>query len=291
MARAKRSQPKSKWTLLAVGQDGRTVVVEHFKSILWLLSISLVIVTAVALLLFYHARTVRSQHRKLTGQLAEARQQTVDLRNEVDVLMVRLARKKNDLAQMETPAMPQTETSAPAVAESPPPVPSEPADAPADVPDAPSPLDPPVPSTAEEPTPAQALADTPELPPAPEPAPVEPSVSVENFKALRDLEKSRIGIRFQIQNNAPEKGGIEGRMFVILKDDLQSPTGWICFPEVPLQDGQPALIRRGRYFSIVRFNNIRFKAKFVPEAARYQAATVLVYSEQGTLLLENDYSL
>ncbi|MCP3922359.1 MAG: hypothetical protein GY714_07230 [Desulfobacterales bacterium] len=92
-------------------------------------------------------------------------------------------------------------------------------------------------------------------------------------------------IRFRLTNQTNNEKAVNGYVFMILK----KVDGTIdrVIPQVSLINEKPSEYRKGQYFSINRFKTVRFNfnRKTPPDA--YKECSVLAYSLEGKLLLEN----
>jgi hypothetical protein len=119
------------------------------------------------------------------------------------------------------------------------------------------------------------------------------TVLVEDFSIVDDPEGNLKEVRFKLINTNKYEGPVSGRTFVVLrrKNQIASQGKWLIFPEAELVSGKPLTIKKGRYFSIFRFNIVKFKLKEVAEKDLFNSATVFVYSENQQLLLEKEFLL
>ena len=140
---------------------------------------------------------------------------------------------------------------------------------------------------------------------APEPETIEPAqspavldavrppvipVAVESLAFSHDIETRELAVRFKLINNGPESDPVSGRTFVVIEpEDPDAP--FITIPRVSLENGRPARIASGRYFSIARFNIVTFKAKDSGKPHRFRGATVFVFALSGELLLKRHFPI
>jgi len=98
-----------------------------------------------------------------------------------------------------------------------------------------------------------------------------------------------LNVQFRLKNVNVEAGAVSGRTFVVLENDQYGAADTLTFPRVMLVDGKPGQIGRGRYFSISRFNIVKFKNAYDAAPRPFNRATVFVYSGAGDLLLEKRF--
>jgi hypothetical protein len=126
--------------------------------------------------------------------------------------------------------------------------------------------------------PPQPAADAVEPPPA--------VVAIDAFQIVKRPDAGQISVRFKIKKIDAGGTPVKGYMFVLVGSAQSPPDQWLVFPDSPLDGKRPANHKKGRYFSIARFNTIRFSPRSVDRTEGLNEATVLVYDEDGELLLE-----
>ena len=73
----------------------------------------------------------------------------------------------------------------------------------------------------------------------------------------------------------------------MLKNSKIDKNKWFIFPQVAILSGKPAQLKKGRFFSISRYNIIQFMQKVPAENIEsFNEAIVFVYASNGDLLLE-----
>jgi outer membrane biosynthesis protein TonB len=112
------------------------------------------------------------------------------------------------------------------------------------------------------------------------------SLLVENFQVWPKAEDYSVRFQFDLTNTAPMGRKVNGYAFVVFKPEKGSQEPFRASPWTPLEDGKPTIYKRGQYFSITRFKLVRGRVPQIQDVGRFKTATVYVYSETGSLLLE-----
>lgn len=272
-----RSAPKAnrrrRWTVLLVSDDGEMVNWRWFKG--WMVCYLLVLAAALiaAGVLWQHYRRPLDANRRLTREVAALKAQVDTLKSEKDLLMARVVVSES-LAPPEETAAPED-----AAAETPPD--ADGVDAAAGAPSESA-------SIAAAPEPA-ADSKT-ETPPAPEPE-AAPVIDVKDLKVSHDTGQQMLYAQFMVKKRDDGPDTVKGRTFVVLKSDTAGGRRLLPMPAVPLEDGRPVRVRSGRFFSISRFNIVKFKTAFKGSDDVFSEAAVLVYALDGTLLLEKSFDI
>ena len=116
-----------------------------------------------------------------------------------------------------------------------------------------------------------------------------PGASIKDFVVLFEPDSNILKVQFKIIKISPNPQPVSGHAFVILKDDEVDEDRWLIFPQVTLSSWKPSLYKKGQYFSIYRFKMVKFKAQYEADPNRFNNALVLVYNTTGDLLLEKSY--
>ena len=116
-----------------------------------------------------------------------------------------------------------------------------------------------------------------------------PNTSIKDFVVLFEPGSNILKVQFKIIKISPDSQPVSGHAFVILKDDEVDEDRWLTFPHVTLSSGKPSRYNKGQYFSIFRFKTVNFKAQYEADPERFNNAEVLVYNTTGDLLLEKSY--
>jgi len=112
------------------------------------------------------------------------------------------------------------------------------------------------------------------------------SLLVENLQVWPKAEDYSVKFQFDLKNMDPMGRKVKGYAFVVFKPEEGSQEPLRASPWTPLEDGKPTIYKRGQYFSIARFKLVRGRVPQIQDVGRFKTATVYVYSETGSLLLE-----
>lgn len=123
---------------------------------------------------------------------------------------------------------------------------------------------------------------------AQEPASSE-SLLIEKFQIWKDAESDSVRFKFSLTNIDPHGRRIKGYTFVVLKPEKGFREPFRVSPWTSLEDGRPALFKKGQYFSIARFKFVAGTFLGVETVEPFETATIYVYSETGDLMVEQVY--
>jgi len=283
----KRNRKARHWTLLFVGDQGEVITIRKFKGLMFLAIFIMIVALSAAVSIYMVYKKPFEENRRLEAALTESARQVRVLGEDRDLLLTRLGIVESRLKKSQAP---------------------EPVEAPGDQ----AVLETPMPPSEEEP-PEAVVAAAPEarqLQPQPVP-PVKPEVplppvvaseakpevkpeikiDVRDFQVRHDPEQKLLNVQFRLKNVNVEAGAVSGRTFVVLENNLDDETGILTFPKVRLVNGKPGRIHLGRYFSISRFNIVKFNSAYEDSPRPFNSATVFVYSGAGDLLLEKRFSI
>ncbi len=260
---------RSPWTLIFIGAHGETVTVRHFKVWLGLFFLLLVVVSAAAAVFYRLSRIPQMEIARLTAQLDRTSQQMAILRTENERLMTRLVLYESSVKRAAAEASVAAEPKP-----KPPPVPPPPKK---------------IAAESAKPHARQAVSDAPAEPTTESVAASSPPIDVQSLSVVQEKTTGRIKIQFTIKKRTIGGGLVSGRTFVVLKGKDENPASWLSFPQVAFSGGKPESIRTGRYFSIFRFNVVRFDTKRPAHADRFIQAVVYVYDLNGHLWLKKDF--
>jgi len=279
----KRSIP---WTLLFVGDNGKIIRGQNFKFLVIAWISALFISTTAAAGLYYLYQDNTQEIDSLKQVLNSSREKARSLRDEKDILMARLvvaeSKIRSDQPISEQKKIEKTKPLEPIAEISPLP----------------------------EPEPAQVIKTIETRPSVASIEPVEQEVSVpettiqeadedvrlevvdiDDFFALIEEDSNTLRIKYKIRNVSQSPKPVSGRTFMVLKGEEEDQKNWLALPGVPLVSGKPSRINNGRPFSITRFKTIRFKSFYQNGDKPFSAATILVYSTAGELLLEKSFPI
>jgi hypothetical protein len=267
----KRAKPDKRWTILFIGNHGRTITLKRFKGMVLLTFLVLCISIAITVGLLYLTLNIRGEKDQLESDMMALKAQIKSLRYEKDVLMTKLV-----LAETRSKPKPVEEPKSQAEPDNPPP---ETVD-------------------KEKPKPVAPVAKVKKEPPIvreTEPRPVseppEPrlSVAVENFKITPRVDENLLRVEFKIMNTSPDSQRVSGHAIVVLKADQVQQNRWLTIPRIPLTNGKPTGRQRGYSFGINHFKTMRLKTNLPKSPEIYQSAIVFVYTGQGELLHEQEF--
>lgn len=265
------SRRSSRWTLLLVDENGRTIRVRgfhFFAGLAAVLFLGLLVATGATLYLLRLERAENQRLRQAVAASAEALRRPPAAR----------------------PAAPPSRA-LPLAKETPSPVvPTEPAsDRPAldTDPDRPLPAAiPPEPVSDSEPADASPPGDRVFSAAPAESSPENAAPSGPPMVAVEEVafsEGDGYGVGFRLRNAAPDGETISGHVVVVLR---LSEGGWAALPEVPLVKGRPSGKAEGETFSIQNYRPMRFRAGPEVRGDRVRGATAFVFDVEGLLLLE-----
>lgn len=267
----KRSQPDKRWTLLFIGNHGRTITLKRFKGMVLLTCLVLCISIAITVGLLYLSLNIRHEKKQLESDLQEMKAQIKAIRYEKDVLMTKLV-----LAESRSKANPDSK----------PQIQSEPA-VPQQNPGGTEKTEQITqPAEIREETPAEAEVNDPPADNLPE---SELSVAIENFKASTEADENLLRVQFKIKNTSPNSQHVSGHAIVVLKGEQLQQNKWLTIPRMSLSDGKPTGRQRGYDFGINYFKTMSFKTNLPNSPEIYQSATVFIYTRNGNLILEQDF--
>jgi hypothetical protein len=267
----KRAKPDKRWTLLFIGNHGRTITLKRFKGMVMLTVLVLCISIAITVGLLYLTLNIRSEKNQLESDLQELKAQIKSLRYEKDVLMTKLV-----LAETRSKPKPAEEPKPQVKPENPPP---ETVDK-----EEPKPVTP-VAKVNEQP-PVVNQTESPPVIETPEP---QLSVAIENFNITPRADENLLRVQFKIKNTSPNSQRVSGHAIVVLKGDQLQQNKWLSIPRISLKDGKPTGKQRGYSFGINHFKTMRFKTNLPKSPEIYQYATVFVFTRKGDLLHEQEF--
>ena len=119
----------------------------------------------------------------------------------------------------------------------------------------------------------------------------EPFVSVEQFSLSKGSGSGDLVVRFDIRNISTQPGGISGRIFTVLKPKDALASEWVVVPNSPLENGVPAVYKKGQYFSISRFKPVKFTIRNQSAPDAFNAAAVYVFNDDGKLVFESSVEI
>jgi hypothetical protein len=269
----KRPKPDKRWTLLFIGNHGRTITLRRFKGMVLLTCLVLCISIAITVGLLYLSLNIRHDKNQLESDLQDLKEQIKALRHEKDVLMTRLVlTESRSAAKPAKKAQTQNESVVPQQNT----------------------------SRHEETEPANQIAKiqekvpvkkVPEAPVADDQADPGLSVAVEDFKVYPEVDENLLRVQFKIKNTSPNSQRVAGHAIVVLKGGQNGQNKYLAIPRISLSAGKPTGRQRGYSFGINHFKTMRFKTNLPKSPEIYQNATVFIFSGKGNLLLEHDFQV
>lgn len=296
------------WTLLLVGELGNIVSFRLSKPLILCLTVGFATICAFAVFAIYSYYKMFSEHESLAKGLDEAQSELVAANKAKEKAQIRLAfletkakpakkAKPYTVVKPEKKVRPEKKTK-PAKAEDKPVVDKKPpiaiskaeppaAFASADAKDIPSEEA----EDAEETSPAEPTEEPPaEGDEAAEPVSTE-DLLVENLEIWQDVAARSVRFQFSLKNVGTPGRKIRGYTFVVFKPKEGSQEPARGSPWTPLKDGRPTIFKRGQYFSIARFKYVRGTFPQIQYVERFENATIYVFTETGSLLLEKVYDV
>jgi len=267
----RRTKPDKRWTILFIGNHGKTITLKRFKGMVILTCLVLCISIAIAVGLLYLSLNIRQEKNQLESDLQDLKAQIKAIRYEKDVLMTKLvlaeSRSKTSPAKIppkQTEITHQQQKS----------------------------------NENEESRQSSQLAKVQEsapaerkdVPTAAEKQPkTEPSVAVEGFKIFPRVDENLLRVQFKIKNTSLGSQRVAGHAIVVLNGEQRQQKKWLPIPAVSLSGGRPTGRQRGYTFGINNFKTMRLKANLPKSIEIYQKATVFIFTPKGDLLLEQDF--
>jgi len=114
------------------------------------------------------------------------------------------------------------------------------------------------------------------------------NLSIEDFEANFDLSRKLFRYSFLLKNKTSKVAPESGYIFLILKSEGSGAENWLADPQTILSNGVPQNFKDGDPFSITRHKVI---AKDIPIRHVYDAALIFVFSNDGKLVLKENFNL
>jgi hypothetical protein len=266
----KRSKQDRRWTLLFIGNHGRTITLKRFQGIVILSIFVFAVAIAVSVGLFVWNQEIIMDNRGLEDKVKSLNDRLDALRHDKDILLTRLVVaesrvQENINRQTEKPKTDQiANQQQPAPAETAPAKPVTESDVKAPV------------SQQVDPQPVDASSDA------------SLSVVIEDFTILDHTDDNRLKVLFKIKNTSSNSQRVSGHVIVVLKGEQ---TDWLPIPWMPLVEGRPTGRQRGHTFGINYFKTMRLSTPTPKHPEKYQTASVYVFTRKGELLLEKGFAV
>ena len=257
-----------RWTILFIGDHGRTITLKRFKGMVLLAFLVLVVSIGISAGFFIWNQKIIMEKHDLQADLEKLNNRIDTLRHDKDILMTRLVLAESRVPESlggkpkktsENKVSGQKKNN----------------------------------STKENTT--KHIAAKQGASPAPKQIKPEPnstptdsglSVAIENFQISNRSEDNRLRVQFKIKNTSPNSRRVSGHTIVVLKGDH---TNWLPIPWMPLVDGRPTGLQRGHSFGINYFKTMRLTTQSPEFPEKYQTAAVYVFTRSGELLLEKGF--
>ena len=267
----KRTKPEKRWTILFIGNHGKTITLKRFKGMVLLTCLVLCISIALTVGLLYLNLNIREEKNQLESDLQDLKAQIKAIRYEKDVLMTKLvlAESRSKTSPAKIPPKPIDITH-----------PQQKSNE----------YEKPRRSTQLAKVQEKAPAKIKDEPPASEKQfKTELSVALEGFKISPRANENLLRVQFKIKNTSPGSQRVAGHAIVVLTGEQRQQKKWLPIPAVSLSGGRPTGRQRGYTFGINNYKTMRLKAKLPKSIEIYQKATVYIFTAKGDLLLEQDF--
>lgn len=253
------------WRLILVGNHGSVIPLGHFKTVLFLLTVGLVLAVAGAAILVILYQYQKIDISDLSDELKQTQEQLQVLRDKRDMLMARLVIAESQLksANDSNKSLPKEKAALPKVVE-------------------------PVQKPKEE-RPSAATAPAFNSPaPASTPPPI--SVEISDFKVSHSPKFSTITTSFILKNTTAGNERISGKSVLLLKGSINGETTAYLVPDVPWENGIPSA-RLGRPFFIRNFMTISMSRNAPEQSFNFDQGVIFIFENTGTLILKKEIPL
>jgi hypothetical protein len=270
------------WTVLLVGELGNIVSFRLSKALVVTLIGCLATVLALGLLAVASYQAMRSENSGLKRDLEESRAELLAADEAKDRALVNLMLLEAELRSHKEAKRDKTQSK--------PPPDKKPPALIAQMPKPPATLIP-HPKGAVRADVQPAVAQPTSAAEPPEQSPQE-GLAVEKLKIWQEAQSGSVKFQFNLRNMSPQGTKIRGYTFIVLKPEGGGQEPLRVSPWTPLkEDGSPAMIKRGQYFSIARFKFVKGTFPDLPAINRFKTATVYVYSVGGSLVVEKAHEV
>ncbi|MGB5748962.1 MAG: hypothetical protein WBM69_18420 [Desulfobacterales bacterium] len=264
----KHSHQDRRWTLMFIGNHGRTITLKRFKSMVILSFTVLVVSIGISAGLFVWNQKIILDNHALKDDLKNLNKRVDTLRYDKDILMTRLVLAES---RVQENLSGQTEKSADKKLPNQEPIRSDNDDQ----------INPVAAKKIKLPDPKQAE-------PQQNSVPIDAglSVAIENFQISNLPDDNRLRVLFKIKNTTLNSQRVSGYTIVVLKGEQ---TNWLPIPWMPLVDGRPTGKQRGHSFGINYFKTMSLSTQPPKFPEKFQTASIYVFTREGELLLEKTY--
>ena len=271
MKTGKRAKQDRRWTLLFIGNHGKTITLKRFKGIVILAFAVLLSSIGISVGLFAWNLKIIMDNHGLKDELKSLNSRIDNLRHDKDILMTRLVVaeskvQQNSRASIATPVPDHSAGQD-----------SDPAEE----------KDQKAPASLQKTEPPSAKQDRRQQPvETRETSDDGLSVSVEDFEVYNRFDENRLKVMFKVKNTSPNSQRVSGHAIVVMKGEQ---TGFYPIPWMSLVDGRPTGKRRGQSFGINYFKTMRLSTRAPKFPEKFETATVFIFTREGQLLLEKEY--
>jgi len=264
----KRSNQDRRWTLMFIGNHGRTITLKRFKGIAVLIFTVLVVSIGMSAGFFIWNQKIIMDNHDLKDDLKQLNKRVDTLRYDKDILMTRLVLAES---RVQENLSGQTKKSADNKLPNPEPRRSDNDD-----------------KANQLATKKNKLPAPKQVKPQPNNSPIDSglSVAVENFQISNLPDDNRLRVLFKIKNTTLNSQRVSGYTIVVLKGEQ---THWLPIPWMPLVDGRPTGKQRGHSFGINYFKTMSLSTQLPKFPEKFQTASIYVFTQAGELLLEKTY--
>ncbi len=252
-----------RWSLMFVGDHGEIISVGRFKLMAISLAFVMIIVVASAACLYFFSKSNIKENQNLKNALASLQQKVEALRDEKDILMVRLvvAESKLEPKQAKNRKKPAELSTAP------------------------------IASVKKKTNIAPGTSGTPAKPVQTKKLQAVDVKDVIVRHKLLEIGGSSLRIKFTLKKTDQNSETVSGHAFVVLKHNEVDKNQWLILPSVPLISGKPARIKRGKYFSIARFKSMQFEKNYLAVPKLFKNMTVYIFAKTGALMLKKEFPI
>ncbi len=241
---------KRHWDILFVDDRGKIVSLQGIREIAIALAAVLVLTISATIILSIFSSSNRAENRGLKAALDEITKEFEALRHEKDVMMARLVLAESNNPSSGAVKMKKASNKTEVKSEkvSPPPIER-----------------------------TQKKAEKKVM-----------QVDVKEFAVTHDMKNNVLRVKFIVKNDGRLFRNISGRIFVILKPDLNKQAQWLILPTGALAEGRPYEIDKGQFFKITRYKTVNLLSRNQTDPEKYKFATIFVFTTKGELALKRD---
>lgn len=287
------TKPEKRWQLLLVADDGRIIPFKRFKGMAITLLIALVVVGLVCAGLGWQLKREITRHRQTLAQLDVAKRQAAQYKSENEIVTAELVlaearmekaglpvpkRKPTNSNQKTEETAADTEPTATTLADA-----QEQAK----------------PASAKQSTPSQPDSQSKDIARSASPQKVlaaktppdnPPVVALGELEIDHNAAKRSLTATFRVSNTGPRSSPVHGRCLLVLKTDPADAHTWQGLPDGAVVDGKLDP-QKGKNFKISRFIDMDLQATVGSDPSSITTATVYIYDDAGSIMLEKDFAI